>query len=465
VIRTILVCVIVAMGAAGTLGIAQAPATADLDAIFRDIGRDRTPGCAVGIARAGVPIATKAYGMANLEHGLALTPQSVFYMASVSKQFLALSVLLLERDGKLRLDDRVRTHVPELPEHTAAITIGQLLHHTGGLRDYLTLFALAGHPPDYVITERAVLRMLARQTRLNFEPGSEHLYSNSGYVLLSIVVHRVSGQPLDTFARARIFGPLGMTSTRFQHDHNDPVPARATGYVRRGDAWAIANSALDVVGDGGLYSSIDDMMRWTAAWARPEFAPLLSRMGTPGTLADGRPIPNGYGMGLSRGTYRGLETIAHGGALVGYRTVLLRLPARDLTIVTLCNTATANTARLAQLIAEGYAGAGMTPAPAEAAPGPQLPASSPVSRDLGLALAGDYYASELDATYRIAVNGDRVTVESGTRAPVALESLGKDRFRAPPSGAELLATRDAGGRVTGLTLNAGRVRGIVFARR
>ncbi len=453
----------VAVLAAGAVAFAQAPA-ADLDAIFKDIGKDRAPGCSVGIARAGAPVAAKAYGLANLEHGIALTPQSVFYMASVSKQFMALSVLLLERDGKIRLDDRVGAYIPELPSHTAAVTLRQLLHHTGGVRDYLTLFDLAGHPPDYVITERATLAMLGRQAGLNFAPGAEHLYSNSGYVLLSIVVHRVSGQPLDAFARARIFSPLGMASTKFQHDHNAPVPGRATGYVRRGDGWSIANSSLDVVGDGGLYSSVDDMLRWSAAWARPEFAPLLARMATPGTLADGKPIPNGYGMGLSRSTYRDVEIISHGGALVGYRTVFLRLPAQDLAIVTLCNAATANAGRLGQLVAESYAGSSMTAAPAAGPPPPPFPTSSPVPRDVGLAMAGEYSSAELDATYRIAVEGERVTITAGTRNAVALEQLAPDRFRFPPSGAELLPVR-ANGRVTGLTLNAGRVRGITFVRR
>jgi CubicO group peptidase (beta-lactamase class C family) len=459
---------IVAAIAAGSVGLAQSP-SANLDGIFGTAVDNSAPGCVAGVARAGKPLATKAYGLANLEHGIALGPQSVFYMASVSKQFTALSVLLLERDGKLKLDDRVRTYFPELPEYTAGITLRQLLHHTSGIRDYLTLFNLAGQPNDYVITEPATLRMLARQTRLNFEPGAEHLYSNSGYVLLAMIVQRVSGKPLDAFARERIFTPLGMTSTRFQHDHNAPVPNRATGYGRRNGAWSIANSSLDVVGDGGLYSSVDDMMRWSAAWWRPEFAPLLERMGTPGKLGDGTPIPNGYGMGLGRGTYRGLETTSHGGALVGYRTYLLRLPAQDLTIVTLCNDAAQNPALLSQRVAERYAGAGMTPAPPppppQTGPPPQAVTDPPVSREAGLKLAGDYYSAELDATYRIVVDGDRVTIEVGTRAPATLEQLPADRLKSASFGAELIPTRASDGRVTGLTLDAGRVRGITFVRR
>jgi len=331
---------------------AQSPQT--IDEIFKDFASAEAPGCAVGAMRGETQLAARAFGAADLEHGVPLTTQSVFYMASVSKQFTALSILLLEREGKLRLDDAVRAHVPELPPHAGGVTIRQLLHHTSGLRDYLALSSLAGYPSDQVITERAVLGMLARQTRLNFEPGAEHLYSNSGYVLLSILVHRVSGRSLDTFARERIFTPLGMQNTRFQHDHTSPIRGRAIGYIRRNDGWRIANSMLDVVGDGGMYSTVEDMLRWSAAFARPEFATLLERMQMPGALADGRAIVNGYGMGLVQGTYRGLQTVSHGGALAGYRTHFMRLPAEPLTVVTLCNNATANAARLSQLVAELY---------------------------------------------------------------------------------------------------------------
>lgn len=186
----------------------QAPPS-PIDAIFKDVATNYAPGCAVGVARDDAPLVAKAYGMADLEHGVPLTPQSVFYMASVSKQFAAMAILLLERDGKLRLEDRAQTYIPELPDHASAVTIQQLLNHTSGLRDYLTLSEIAGNPSDFVITERDVLSMLARQTRLNFEPGAEHVYSNSGYVLLSIIVQRVSERPLDVFARDRIFCALG----------------------------------------------------------------------------------------------------------------------------------------------------------------------------------------------------------------------------------------------------------------
>lgn len=435
-----------------------------IDAIFKDLATNDSPGCAVGVTRGDAPLAAKAYGMANLEHGIPLTPQSVFYMASVSKQFAALAVLLLERDGKLRLEDRVRTYIPELPDHAAAITVQQLLHHTSGLRDYLTLSSLAGNPPDAVITERNVLAMLTRQSRLNFEPGAEHLYSNSGYVLLSIIVQRVSERPLDVFARERIFTPLNMRSTRFQHDHALPIPGRAVGYIRRSGTWRISNSMLDVVGDGGMYSTVDDMLRWATAFERPEFAPLLARMQTIGTLADGRAIANGYGMGLSAGTYRGVPTVSHGGSLAGYRTNFLRLPREKLTVVTLCNNGMANAGRLAQMVAELYTAAGMSAAPAGAAAAPpQAPTQTAIPRELGQALAGKYYSAEIEATYRIVAGSDTVTLEIGSNEPVTLRLTGPDLLRTP-QGLELKLVRDDGGRVTGLTLSAGRIRDLTFMK-
>jgi CubicO group peptidase (beta-lactamase class C family) len=451
-----------------------APARAQsIDSIFSAFASNQSPGCAAGAVGADAPLFARAWGMADLEHGVPLAPASVFYMASVSKQFTALSILLLEREGKLRLGDRARTYVPELPDYADAITIRHLLHHTSGLRDYLTLSALAGNPQDYPITERAVLNALARQTRLNFEPGAEHLYSNSGYVLLSIIVHRVSGRPLDEFARDHIFTPLGMQNTRFQHDHTSPIPGRAIGYIRRGENWRIANSLLDVVGDGGMYSTVEDMMRWAAAFERPEFAPLLARMYSPGALGDGRAIPNGYGMGLVTGTYRGMQSVSHGGALAGYRTYFLRLPAQKLTIVTLCNNAAANPARLGQMVADVYAPAVTTAAstvaggaPQAAGGPPQSPPQTPVPPQLAQALTGVFYSPELDATYRIVAGSDAVTLEVGSNAPVRLNLAGPDTLiAAPPVFLMLVAVRDGGGRVTGLELNAGRVRDIAFTRR
>jgi CubicO group peptidase (beta-lactamase class C family) len=443
---------------------AAVPAPGAIDTLFAAFTAAGSPGCAVGVARGDSTLLARAYGDADLERPSPLTTGSVFYAASVSKQFMALATLLLEQDGRIRLEDPVRRHVPELPAHADGITIRQLLNHTSGLRDYLTLASLAGRPADVVITERAVLEMLARQRALNFAPGTDHLYSNSGYVLLSLIVQRVTGQRLDDFARQRIFAPLGMRHTRFQHDHSALVPGRANGYVRQGGAWHLGNSLLDVVGDGGLYTSVDDLLRWGAAFTHPTYAPLLRRMQGPDTLGDGRPIANGYGLGLARATYRGVTVVSHGGALAGYRTNFMRLPDEGLAVAMLCNTATANPGRLSQQVMERFTRQPLAAvAPAAAAP-PTTPSAVPsaVPAALARAVAGTYHSDELDARYRVGLAGDTVTLAVGDNAPFPLRLLGAETVGA--LGIELSPVRDAAGRVSSLLLAAGRVRGIVLVR-
>jgi hypothetical protein len=240
---------------------------------------------------------------------------------------------------------------------------------------------------------------------------------------------------------------------------------------------------LDVVGDGGMYSTVDDMLRWAAAFERPEFSSLLSRVQQPGTLKNGRAIANGYGMGLAQGTFRGVPTVSHGGSLAGYRTNFVRLPEEKLTVVTLCNNATANVGRLTEMVAELYAPTGMLPpaaatvapiapavvptapaAVATAAAPPQAPAPTAIPRELGQALAGAYYSAELEATYRIVAGPDAVMLEMGNNVPVALRLTAPDVLRSP-QGIELRPVRDSGSRITGLTIGAGRVRDLAFIKR
>lgn len=437
-----------------------------LDKIFNVYASKTSPGCAVGATRGGTKIFAKAYGMADLEHDVPLAPQSVFYMASVSKQFMAFSILLLEQDGKLNVEDRVRKYVPELPQYADAITIRQLLHHTSGLRDYLDLTTFSSKL-NTGITEKDVLNLLARQARLNFVPGAEYTYSNSGYVLLSIIAQRVSGRLLDEFARERIFMPLGMSSTRFQHDHTTPIIGRAIGYVQKADAWKISNSMLDVVGDGGMYSSVEDMLRWAAAFEKPEFAPHLARMQKIGMLSDGREIAAGYGMGLVTFMYRGQPIVGHGGSLAGYRNRLFRLPANNLTIITLCNAGMANAVGFSQQVAELVAPADLWTAPAVAtsAPPTQTAPTSPIPRDFAKAVAGVFYSAELDTIYRIVDGADGVMLEADGKTPLALSMTGPDRLGAANVKLELVPTRDDAAKVNGFMFSALGERGIKFTRR
>jgi CubicO group peptidase (beta-lactamase class C family) len=446
---------------------AASPTLPEVDAAFAQVGANASPGCAVSVVRDGVLIHSKGYGLADLEHNVSLTPQSRFYMASLSKQFTAMAVLLAAEAGKLSLDDSIRKTIPELPAYMDGVTLRHLLHHTSGVRDYLMLGMLMGHSPDYVYTDHEALRMIARQKALNFEPGSEHLYSNSGYVLLSIVIQRATGKNLDDWARETIFSPLGMNATRFQHSHAALVPDRAVGFTQRGRDWMLANSMLDVVGDGGLYSSAEDMAKWAANFDHPKIGTTaLTLMQRPASLTAG---PNSgkeiaYGMGLFPWKYRGLAVVSHGGSLAGYRTMLLRFPTERLTIICLCNSGNANPNQLSLSVADKILGAKFSePKPDPPKSPSDTPPHGPVIAEDRVAGIGSYWSDELQTTYRLLANGENLLIEVGDQAPQPLGGDGPGKLAM--ADIQLTLERAESGPAQGIVLNAGRIRGIRFVRR
>lgn len=349
----------------------QTPSSdAQVDAVFAEYDKPDSPGCALGVIRAGELVYARGYGLANLEYGLPLTLQSVFRTASVSKQFTATAIALLAAEGRLSLDDDVRKYVPELPDYGTPVTVRHLIHHTSGIRDYLTIMSLMGLRDDDFATDAEVVAMITRQRELNFQPGSEYLYSNSGYFLLSVIVRRVTGEPLSAYAQKKIFDPLGMTHSHFHDDHTRVVPNRATGYSRRGDGtFRIDQTTLDMIGDGGVFTSIEDLARWDASfYDNPLGGPaLLETLHTRGVLTDGREID--YAFGLTHGSYRGLPTVEHAGAFVGFRTMLLRFPHEQLSVMCLCNVVQAEPADLARRVADRFLSERFTePVPTDVSP-------------------------------------------------------------------------------------------------
>src|SRR4051812_18388416 len=240
----------------------QAQSNARVDSIFAAFDKRDSPGCAVSVSDSGRTVFAKGYGMASLEHDVPITPNSAFYAASVSKQFTAFAVAMLAQQGKLSLDDDIRKWIPEVPNFGKKITVRNLIHHTSGLRDYFGLLGMTGWPSDGPLTEARFLDLVSRQKALNFDPGSRHLYSNTGYVLLSILVKRVSGQSLREFTDQAIFGPLGMSNSHFRDDHTMLVKNRALAYSPRSGGWQMNVPGFDVVGDGGLFTTVEDMARW-----------------------------------------------------------------------------------------------------------------------------------------------------------------------------------------------------------
>ncbi len=326
-----------------------------VDAVFAAYDRTDSPGCALSVIEDGRIVYERGYGMANLELKVPIAPASIFDIGSTSKQFTAASIVLLEQQGALSLDDDIRKYVPEIQAARRPITLRHLLHHTSGLRDYLELMTLAGIRTEDVSTDGDALQMLARQKDTNFLPGDEHLYCNSGFFLLSIVVKRVTGQSLREFAQARIFEPLGMRATRFHDDHTKIEPGRTTGYEPlEGGGFRIDMSNFEQTGDGSVFTNVLDLARWDQNFYDPMVGgkPLLETLQTRGTLTDGTSID--YALGLYLDDYRGLRRVSHGGSWAGYRAELARFPDQRFSVACLCNLGTASPSDLAMKVADIY---------------------------------------------------------------------------------------------------------------
>ena len=340
-----------------------------VDQIFAAYNNSESPGCSLGVIRDGNFTYKRGYGAASLELGVPLTPQSVFYMGSISKQFTAASVVLAAGQGFLSLDDDIRKYVPEIPSYGKTITLREMLHHTSGFRDILSLMFLAGRNSEDVHPTSELLDLLSRQKALNFAPGDEFLYSNTNYFLMSVVIQRATGKPLSQFAEENIFKPLGMTHTRFYDDRTAVLPGRIPAYApRAGGGFRVDWSTnFDMVGGGGLMSSVEDLLLWDRNFYDNKLGKgsFLKEMQTQGVLNNGKQIE--YALGLFITKYRGLPIVAHDGANFGYRTALLRFPQQKFSVVCLCNLATSNPLDLTYRVADLYLDGQLAPNPEPAA--------------------------------------------------------------------------------------------------
>lgn len=391
--------------------VAAAPPAVDaraIDAVFADYDKPGSPGCMVGVVRDGRLVFSRGYGRANLEHDVPFTTATVFDIGSTSKQVVAAAIVLLAEDGRLSLDDDIRTHLPEMPDYGTPITIRHLLTHTSGLRDYITLMTLGGWQMEDVTTPAQALDVIRRQRGLDFTPDTEFAYSNSGFFLASIVVERVSGKPLGAFAAERIFRPLGMTATRYMDDHTAVVPRRATGYEPREGGFRVSLSNWEQLGDGAVQTSIDDLLKWDAMFYSGALGGhrLVEALTTPHRLSTGAPTP--YGLGLFVDEYRGVPAVRHGGSWAGYRSELLRFPTERTSVMVLCNLGSADPEDRANRVADIVL-QGRLPKPA---PPPREKAPPADTRALG-GFAGVYWNDERMQALRFRVADGRLGLVSG----------------------------------------------------
>jgi CubicO group peptidase (beta-lactamase class C family) len=451
---------------------------AAVDEVFSDLTKSGSPGCALGVYRDGKMIYARGYGLANIEENVAITPQSVFDIGSTSKQFTAASILLLEKQGKLAVNDDVRKYIPELPSYGRKITILQLMNHTSGLRDYLTLMELAGIHTDSVTTDADALALITRQKALNFDPGSDWLYSNTGFFLLSTIVQRVSGKTLREFAAENIFTPLEMTHTQYRDSHAALIANRAMAYDEQENksGYTLNVSYFEQTGDGAVHTSVEDLLKWDENFYSPHVGgkDFLAEIQERGKLNNGKVLD--YAKGLRLQDYRGLHTVSHGGSWGGYRAELLRFPDQHFSVACLCNVGNAGATRRAHQVADIYLGSFMKPREnkSKESENKESIETAIASKELKN-YAGDYWSEELGATYRLGLVDGRIkilAIVDGSGSPRAnnfsaevLRPVGSDEFEAGKSGVTLHFQRNEKQTASGFKLDAGRTKGIIFQRK
>ena len=325
-----------------------------VDELFTVWDTNDTPGAAVAVVKDGAVIYKNGYGLSNLEYDIPITPSSIFHIASVSKQFTVFSILLLEKQGKLSLDDDIRKYIPEVPDFGTTITLRHLASHTSGLRDQWNLLSMAGWRMDDVITKEHVLKLVSKQKELNFKPGDEYAYCNTGFTLLAEVVSRISDMSFAEFTEANIFKPLKMSNTLFYDDHEKIVKNRAYSYNSSSDGYKKSVLNFSIVGATSLFTTVEDLCLWSMNFSELKVGDLaiVNKMNTHAILNNGKTF--GGALGQFVGKYKGLNEIQHGGADAGYRSYLTRFPDENISVVVFSNSAEFNSGRMAHKVVDIY---------------------------------------------------------------------------------------------------------------
>ncbi len=428
----------------------------------------KVPGAAVAVMKDGKIVFSKGYGYADLESDRPITPSTIFHVASVSKQFTAFAIAMLADQGKLSLDDDIRKYLPELHDFGQTITINHLVHHTSGLRDQWNLLMMAGWRLDDVITQKQIMRMIARQRELNFKPGEEFLYCNTGFTLMAEIVQRVTGLTLAQWTAANVFTPLGMKNTFFYDDHEKVVANRAYSYYRKGSANTIEykKSVLSyaTAGATSLFTTPEDLCAWAQNFETMKVgnARVMAMMQQPFILNKGDTTD--YAMGIAIGKYRGLRTINHSGGDAGFRSFLVRFPDEHVNIAVASNFAAFGPGGLAYAEAGVFLGDKLEPEKPWSMPPPREKKDTFDVKSVRLAeYEGSYYSDELDTRYWFDIQRDTLRAHHQRHDEAKVNITGKDSFEMENLG-DLVFTRDKSGKIDGFKASNGRVRNLVFKR-
>ena len=441
-----------------------------VDQLFAEWNQSDSPGAALAVTKDSEIIYKRGYGTANLEYDIPITTTTIFDIASVSKQFAAFAIATLAHHEKLALDDDIRTYLPDVPDFGSRITIRHLLHHTSGLRDWVQSLVIAGDMMDDVISFKHILKMARHQKALNFEPGAQFLYSNTGYNLLAEIVETVTGDSFRAWTDANIFKPLGMTNSHFHDDYEMILKNRAYSYQAvENSRFKHAINNTTALGSSSLYSTVEDLAKWILNFDDTQIGEqtVIEQMHQRGVLNNGEQID--YAFGLNIGEYRGLKTVGHSGSWRGFRSHLMRFPDQKFGVVILCNLDTFNPLSLAEKVADLYLADVLAPLEVSDPDKAAEPAKTVESKSLApeqlTEFEGDYYTEELDTTYSIRVRGDKLVAQHRRHDNILL-TYADGHFRGDTwFFPEIHFIRDDTGGVTGFRLTGNRVRNLYFEKK
>lgn len=399
-----------------------------VDAIFAEYNKTNSPGCALAILKDGKIIYKRGYGISNMEYNIAITPTSIFHIASISKQFTAAAIVRLSLEGKLSLDDDIRKYIPEVPDFGHTITFNNLIHHTSGIRDQWTLQRLAGWRADDLITEKDILDMLARQKALNFLPGEEYLYCNTGFTLAAIAVKRITGVSLRDYADSVFFKPLGMTNTHFHSDHAEITPNRTSAYSKdEKDIWKISIPVFDNYGATSLFTTVEDIAKWDENFYTKNVGgdAFINLMQTTGELNN--KTQQNYAAGLIVSNYKGYRTVGHSGSDAGYRSSIIRFPDEHFSVVIFANLESINPNSLSYKVADLFLKDKSIQQPA-------FKADNNIMKDW----AGDYFDMNTQSLLKLNYQNEKLSL-----GVTKLISTGNATFNIPNSLSTLTFTGDS----------------------
>jgi RNA polymerase sigma factor (sigma-70 family) len=444
------------------------PSEVRVDPLFNAWNRPDSPGAAIVVVKDGAVVYQRGYGCANLDYGVPITTQTVFDAASVAKQFTGLAIAMLIDQGKLSLDDDIRTHLPEVPDFGTPITIRHLLHHTSGLRDWPVALALSGTAWSDLITTEKILEMVRHQRELNFPPGESSLYSNTGYNLLAAVVAKVSGQSFRAWTQTNLFQPLDMKHTHFCDDPTEAISQRAESYVSAGKAGhRHVVSQLSALGSSSLMTTVEDMGKWliNLETARVGGRAAIEAMKQRGRLNSGTNFAYGFGLGLD--PYHDLEAESHGGGWAGFRSAVLSVPAKRFGVAVLSNVAHLDAERLAKKVADVFLGYQPEAEPAKTPSKP--PPATKIDPLTFPQYVGDYWSEELQVAYQVEVRQGKLMISHRLRGSAGMMQRDPDRFdteKLPEIDLEVSIefVRNAESEVVGFKLSARRLRNLWFTR-